>query len=310
MITYWQIIANGLAPIQEYKNDCVINAVAPTSQEIGILKTTFNVPDDIISDILDVDERSRIEFEDDQLIIILRIPVHAQTNGIPFTTIPLGLVVNPDNILVICLNENRVLSEFFNHQSRKKLNIQNRVDFILTIFLHSTNIFLRYLKQINNQTNQVEQDLERSIRNEELQKLLKLEKCLVYFTTSLRSNDFLLAKLRNSKFIQKNEFTEDLLEDVMIENRQAIEMANIYSDIQSGMMDAFASVISNNLNVIMKRLTSISIILMIPTLIASLYGMNMPNALENKSYAFAFIIVISALFSSLGILLFRKKNWF
>jgi magnesium transporter len=310
MIAYWQIISNGITPIQEYINDCIVNVINPTEQEISILRTTFDVPEDIISDILDVDERSRIEFEEDQLIIILRIPLQTSQNGIPFTTIPLGLIVTKKNIVVICREENQVLSEFFNRHSRKKVIIQNHIDFILNIFLHSTNIFHRYLKQINNQTNEVEQDLAKSVRNEELQKLLKLEKCLVYFTTSLRSNDYLLSRLKNSKTIRMNENTEDLLEDVMIENRQAIEMANIYSDIQSGLMDAFASVISNNLNIVMKRLTSISIILMIPTLVASFFGMNVPNFFETSKIGFISIVILSALISLTAILIFRKKKWF
>ncbi len=310
MITYWQIISKGITPINEYINDCVVNVINPSDQEIGILRTTFNVPEDIISDILDVDERSRIEFEEDQMIIILRIPLQAQQNSIPFTTIPLGLVVSKKNIIVICREENQVISEFFNRHSRKKVMIQNQIDFILNVFLHTTTIFHRYLKQINNQTNDVERDLAKSVRNEELQKLLKLEKCLVYFTTSLRSNDYLLSKLKNSKSIQMNEETEDLLEDVIIENRQAIEMANIYSDIQSGMMDAFASVISNNLNIVMKRLTSISIILMIPTLIASYFGMNVPNFIEDSKVGFVVIFILSALISLTTILIFRKKKWF
>jgi magnesium transporter len=137
-----------------------------------------------------------------------------------------------------------------------------------------------------------------------------MEKCLVYFITSLKSNELLLAKLRNSKFFKVNEFDEDLLEDVIIENKQAVEMANIYSDIQSGMMDAFASVISNNLNVVMKQLTSITIILMIPTLIASFYGMNIPNYLERSRYGFGLVIILSVMLSGIGLFFFRKKRWF
>src|SRR3989304_363052 len=186
MITYWQIIQNGLAPIQEYITGCVRNTVNPTLDEIKILNSTFEVPEDIITDVLDVDERSRIEFEDGKIIIIMRIPIIADENGIPFTTIPLGIVISDENIIVLCSRENHVLTGFFNRQTRRRLNFNNKIDFVLTIFLHTTHVFHRYLKNINQQTSQVEKDLERSTRNEELQKLLKLEKCLVYFTTSLR----------------------------------------------------------------------------------------------------------------------------
>jgi magnesium transporter len=167
----------------------------------------------------------------------------------------------------------------------------------------------RYLKQINNQTGMIEQDLEKSTRNQELHRLLKMEKCLVYFTTSLRSNEMMMLKLKNSKWIRDYEFSADLLDEATIENRQAIEMAKIYSDIQSGMMDAFASVISNNLNIVMKSLTIITIILMIPTLVASIYGMNVPNRLENSMSAFWFILGGSAILATVGVLLIRRKKW-
>lgn len=205
--------------------------------------------------------------------------------------------------------ENTVLSEIFNPSKRKVVNYKNEFDLILNLFLHTTNIYHRYLRQINFQANTVEKDLERSTKNEELHKLLRLEKCLVYFTTSLRSNEFLFAKIKTSRFIKSEMYSEELLEDVMIENKQAIEMANIYSDIQSGMMDAFASVISNNLNIVMKQLTIVTIILAIPTMIASFYGMNVPNHFENTYYAFGSIIGFSIIIAAIGIVMIRKRRW-
>lgn len=310
MITYWQIISNGIAPVPEYTKECIINTINPSPEEINVLSTTFGLPEDWIADVLDLDERSRIEFEDDFLFMILRIPVINKEEGIPFTTIPMGVFIKDQNIFVVCQKENQVINGFFNKQMRRKFFPHNRVDIVLYLFLHANNLYHHYLKEINTQTNMVEKDLERSIRNRELQSLLRLEKCLVYFTTSLRGNEYILAKLKNSNYIRNNDFSEDLLEDVIVENKQAIEMSNIYSDIQSGMMDAFASVISNNLNIVMKRLTSISILLMIPTLIASLYGMNVPNFLEGNNYAFGAIVVISILLSITGLFMFRKKDWF
>jgi len=188
--------------------------------------------------------------------------------------------------------------------------VSDVLNFILKLFLRSASTYMRYLKQINQQTNMIEQDLEKSIRNKELNKLLKMEKCLVYFITSLKANELILAKLRTSRKNNISEVNEDLLEDAMIENKQALDMAQIYSDIQSGMMDAFASVISNNLNVVMKQLTLISIILMIPTLIASLYGMNVPNYLENAGWAFPAILGFSGLTAYVGVYFFRKRKWF
>ena len=157
-------------------------------------------------------------------------------------------------------------------------------------------------------TDLIEQDLEKSIKNKELNKLLKMEKCLVYFITSIKANEIVLARLRNSRKIT-TEINEDLLEDAIIENKQALEMAQIYSDIQSGMMDAFASVISNNLNIVMKQLTLISIILMIPTLIASLFGMNVPVPFGNSEWTFPLIIAISLTLSLLVVIRFRKSHW-
>ena len=309
MISYWQIISSGLLPIQTFKKGCIVNVTSPSKDEKDILKSTFQIPDDILLDVMDVDERSRLEIEDDKIIMILRIPIQTSENGIPFSTIPLGIVVSDDYILVLCQRENNLLSEFFNHRKRKLVDYNNRVDFILNLFLHTTDMYHRYLRQINFQTNMVEKDLEKSTKNEELHKLLRLEKSLVYFTTSLRSNEYLFAKFKISRFIQNNKYTEELLEDVLIENKQAIEMANIYSDIQSGMMDAFASVISNNLNFVMKQLTIVTIILAIPTMIASFYGMNVPNHFENTNFAFWSIIGFSVFIASIGIFMIRKRRW-
>ncbi len=307
MITYWQMIPNGLLPLNSFEKGCIVNVTDPTPSEIGILKTTLKVPDDFLADVLDVDERSRMEIEEDVLLMIYRIPYQNQSNGFPFTTIPLGLVLDKNSLVIICHRNNEVLDDFFS-RSGKGITIETKIDLILHLFLRTTMFYHRYLKQINNQTAMIEQDLEKSTRNQELHRLLKMEKCLVYFTTSLRSNEMMMLKLKNSKWIRDYEFSSDLLEEATIENRQAIEMAKIYSDIQSGMMDAFASVISNNLSIVMKSLTIITIVLMVPTLVASFYGMNVPNMLENNKIAFWFILGGSLVLSFLGVLLLRKKK--
>lgn len=308
MITYWQMIPNGLLPLNSFEKGCIVNVTDPTPSEIGTLKTALKVPDDFLTDILDVDERSRMEVEDDMLLMIYRIPYQNQSNGFPFTTIPLGIVLTKEHLVIICHRNNEVLDDFFS-RSGKGILIENKIDLTLHLFLRTTMFYHRYLKQINNQTGMIEADLEKSTRNKELHRLLKMEKCLVYFTTSLRSNEMMMMKLKNSKWIRDYEFSQDLLDEATIENRQAIEMAKIYSDIQSGMMDAFASVISNNLNIVMKQLTIITIILMIPTLIASFYGMNVPNRFEDNRYAFWMILGGSAIIATIGALLIRKKKW-
>jgi len=300
----------GYNEIQKTEKGCWINVIAPTPEEIQRLKEEFRLPDDTIRDILDTDERPRVEFDDDWTLIIMRIPVENQNNGVPFYTIPLGIFIRNGITLSLCLQNNEILP--FEQPSPFRAQYQIITDsynFILRLFVRSGTMYLRYLKQINQQTAMIEQDLEKSIKNRELNKLLKMEKCLVFFITSIKANEIVLAKLRNSKKIT-TEINEDLLEDAIIENKQALEMAQIYSDIQSGMMDAFASVISNNLNVVMKQLTIVSILLMIPTLIASFFGMNVPNFLETSGHAFLFIVIVSVALSLLGVVVLRKRHWF
>lgn len=299
----------GYFEIDELQPGCWINVTNPTQQEIESISADFNLPDELITDVLDIDERPRIEFEDDWTLIIFRIPVESENNGVPFVTVPLGIFITEKFTMTICIQENEILPLKQPTQLRDQYKqITDNINFILRLFLRSGNMYLRYLKQINQMTAAIEQDLEKSIKNKELNKLLKMEKCLVYFITSIKANELVLAKLRNSKKIT-TEINEDLLEDAFIENKQALEMAQIYSDIQSGMMDAFASVISNNLNVVMKQLTLISIILMIPTLIASIFGMNVPNFMENASWAMPVIITGSLLLSIFGVIAFRKRQW-
>jgi magnesium transporter len=300
----------GYIEIPKIEDGCWINVIQPTREETLKLSEEFHIPKDAIQDILDPDERPRVEFEDGWSLIIMRIPVETPHNNVPFQTIPLGIFLSDKYTLTLCLQNNEILpaeqtSPFREHYQE----ITDNINFILRLFLRSGNTYLLYLKRINQQTAFIEKELEKSIKNRELSRLLKMEKCLVYFITSIKANEIVLSKLRKAKKIT-TEINEDLLEDAMIENKQALEMAQIYSDIQSGMMDAFASVISNNLNVVMKQLTLISIILMIPTLIASIFGMNVPNYMEHANWALPAIIISSLLLSVTGVILFRKRHWF
>lgn len=301
----------GYIGIPEAEKGCWVNVSQPSTEEINRLKNEFKIPNDIIRDILDIDERPRIEFDDEWSLVIIRIPVTGAGNGLLFHTVPLGIFMTADTSITLCSTYNEVLPieqpSLYREQYQQ---VNDAFNFILKLFLRSATVYSNYLKQINQQTSNIEQDLEKSIRNRELNRLLKMEKCLVFFITSLKSNELVLSKLRYSKRNSLSELNEDLLEDAIIENKQALEMAKIYSDIQAGMMDAFASVISNNLNVVMKQLTSISIILIIPTLVASVYGMNVPNSLENSKWAFPGIIAFSILMSFAGVLTFRKRKWF
>lgn len=311
MIKIYKTLA-GYIELQNVEQGCWINVTTPDAHEISRLQTEFKVPADIVNDILDMDERPRLEHDAEWTLIILRIPISTPNDRVPFQTVPVGVFISNEFTITICNVVNEVVPEkqpsLYKEQFQQTSDVLN---FILRLFLRSATVYLNYLKHINQQTNQIEQELEKSIRNEELNRLLKMEKCLVYFITSIKANDLVIMKLKRSKrFSFDDEMNEDLYLEATIENRQAQEMAQIYSDIQSGLMDAFASVISNNLNVVMKRLTSISIILMIPTLIASFYGMNVPNLWENKAWAFFLIIVFSIGLSIFAVMIFWKKKWF
>lgn len=308
MITFYKN-ENGLRQTEKKENNSWINAVCPTKEDKKFLLNELQIPEAFYSDIEDIDERPRIEIEDGWYLIILRIPFKSDDAKLPFNTAPLGLIFKDDVFVSLTFHQTDILSDFVVYSKRKKISIENHFDLVLKLLLSSSVWFLKYLKQINQRIKLAEDNLEKSIKNEELQALLQIEKCLVFFVTSIKGNDILFRRLKNLKEHRDN-FNEDLLEDVEIELRQAEETTNIYSNILTGMMDAYASVISNNLNVIMKRLTSISIILMIPTLVASLYGMNVPNNLEENHYGFIIVILISLVISVFGVFLFKKKNLF
>ena len=309
MITFWKS-NESFEKLDTIARQCWVEVTDPTQSEINFLNNRLKIPIDLIQDILDVDERSRVELDDGWLFIVLRIPIYQENSRLPYITIPFGLFISTKIIVTVCAYQNEIVPNLVQLAKSMKIKTTDAPDFILKTFLISANWYLRFLKQINIHTNIIERELEKSTRNKELQKLLRMEKCLVYFISSLRSNFIVLERVRSNKLVQGYNFDEDLLEDVIIENRQAIEIANIYSDIQSSLMDAFASVIGNNQNVIMKLLTFVSIILMIPTLVASLYGMNVPNGLEDNPFAFAGILIVSLVFAIVGGLIFKRVKGF
>ncbi len=308
MIKIFKTYGESTKLIAQYEEDAWINMIQPTEEECNFISQKFNIPLDFLLDPLDINERSRVEIEDDSVLVVLRIPIFNEDNeDIPYVTMPVGIIFTEQIIITVCNKEVELLRRFREGKIRN-FSTAKRSRFLLQIFLQTALLYLRYLKDIDNKTSILEEELHKSMRNEELIKLLNIEKSLVFFTTSLRANELMMERLQRSSFIKMDPDDEDLLEDVIIENKQAIEMANIYSSILSGMMDAFASVISNNLNVVMKFLTSVTIILMIPTLIASIYGMNIPLPLQNSPHAFLIIMVLSVVLSILGIHIFRKKE--
>lgn len=300
---------NGLIESAAWIPNCWINVECPTEEEKKYLLEELKIPEEFYNDIEDIDERPRIEIENGWTLIIIRIPVNTDNVKLPFSTIPVGVVFKGEICVTISFHKTEMLTDFVIYTQRKNKDIKDNFDLVLKLLLSSSVWYLKYLKQVNQKIKLAEDNLEQSIKNEELQALLQIEKCLVFFMTSLKGNDILLHRIKNIKS-QRESYDADLLEDVEIELRQAQETTNIYSDILTGTMDAYASVISNNMNAIMKQMTSISIILMIPTLIASLYGMNVPNDLEDNDYGIWVIILVSVLLSAFGVFLFKKKRWF
>jgi len=275
----------GIIPIAEWEKNCWMHIETPTAEDKRYLTEELGVPLSFLNDLDDIDERARIDDEDDWFFVILRVPYKDIASDLPYATAPLGLIFKEDIFISVINVHTEVIEDFVLYSGRKNKNYHHYYDLVLRLILSSSVWFLKYLKQIDQLIKSAENQLQRSIRNEELQNLLELEKCLVYFTTSIRGNEILLNRIKNLK-PNITLIDPELLEDVEIEIKQAQEITGIFSDILSGMMDAYASVISNNLNIVMKRLTSISIILMIPTLIASFFGMNVKNFLEEANWSF------------------------
>jgi magnesium transporter len=309
MISYYKNGIKGLVDCEIFEPDCWINVETPAAADKSYLINELQIPENFYDDIEDIDERPRIEFEDGWYLVILRIPVKTDQANLPFSTVPLGIIFKGNIFASICFHATDLIPDFIRHMRRKAIDKKSNFDIVLRLLLSSSVWYHKYLKMINKEIKLAETKLEKSIRNEDLQALMQIEKCLVYFTTSLKGNDILVQRVRNIREF-KNTHDQELVEDVEIELRQAQDTTKIYSDILSGMMDAYASVISNNLNIIMKLLTSISIILMIPTLIASFYGMNVPNVFQENHYGFWIVMLISFSISALCVFVFRKMKLF
>lgn len=310
MITTWKQENRKLVTGTREDGRVWVDARNVTRDDIRELETEYGIDTEIIMDILDQDELSRIDREDDYTLIIVRLPIFLAANEVSYFTIPLGILLFPDMVLTICWADCEVLHDLTNNRVRG-LTLSDLPAFVVRVLARADLIYLRYLKEINRRSGTIELELQKSVRNNELIQLLNLEKSLVYFTTSLKSNQLLFEKLMKTRLIQLDEEDRDWLEDVATDNRQAIEMADIYSNILSGMMDAFASVISNNLSIVMKRLTVISLVLMIPTMITSFFGMNVPLPLETLPGHTALIaILLTCLASSVVamVLLQDKKS--
>ncbi|NDW12050.1 magnesium transporter CorA family protein [Bacteroides sp. 214] len=293
----------------EWIPNCWINIECPDAGDLNYLINELKVPESFLKDISDIDERPRLETEGNWLLTIFRVPIPNQKEDTPFTTVPIGVLTNDDLIISVCYHQTEMIPDFIRYSLRKEIQVRNKLDLILRL-LHSSSVwFLKYLKQIQIDVKRAERELEKSIRNEDLTRLMKLQSTMVYFNTSIRGNQVVTNRLHNI-FSDTDFLDKDLYEDVLIEQEQAYSTVKIYSDILTGTMDAFASIISNNVGTIMKRMTSISIILMVPTLIASFYGMNVDVYVDHIPHAFALIVVASIVLSASAFFVFKKIKWF
>ena len=306
MKTYWNI-SGKLNTIKEWQPNCWIQVTCPTEQEQQELEETYNIPDDFISDISDTDERARYEYDDGWMLIILRIPyVKEIRSRTPYTTVPLGIIHKRDVTITVCNFETNMMLDFVSFQQKRGEGFTDYVDMIFRLFLCSAVWYLKRLKQISNLIDKAKHNLDQEVNNESLIGLSRLQDSLTYFVTSIRGNENLLAKLKFK--LQVDELDADLIEDVNIEMSQAREITSIYTDILESTMDTYSSIINNNMNTVMRTLTSVSIIMMFPTLISSLFGMNLINGMETSQWGFAIALILSVLVSGVTWWILRRKR--
>lgn len=286
-----------------------IHLMNPTDKEIELISKSLDIQEEMLKAALDEEERSRVEVEDGAILSLVDIPVLEDEEAYyTYSAVPLGIIIKDSSIVTVCLKDSSIIRDFTNGRV-KGFDTNKKSRFLFQLLFNTSTKYLQYLRQIDKSSQRIQSELHRSMKNKELIQLLDLENSLVYFSTSLRGNERVIDKLEKSTIIKLYEEDRELLEDVAVENRQALEMCNIYRDILSGTMDAFASVISNNLNIVMKLLTSITILISIPTLIASFLGMNvggLPG--QNTHWGFVGAVVVSILATGVtAFFLFRKK---
>ena len=306
MKTYWNT-QGGLTQLTEWESNCWIQMTCPTDEDQHELEERFNIPDYFMSDISDTDERARYEYDDGWMLIILRIPyVKEIRSRTPYTTVPLGIIHKRDVTITVCYYETNMMIDFVSFQQKRGVGFTDHVDMIFRLFLSSAVWYLKRLKQISMLIDKAKRNLDKEVNNESLIGLSRLQDSLTYFQTSIRGNETLLSKLKFK--LQIDELDADLIEDVNIEMTQARETTNIYSNILESTMDTYQSIINNNMNNVIRTLTSVTIIMMFPTLIASLFGMNLINGMEENPLGFVFAIVLSVLVSVGCWWIFRFKR--
>ena len=306
MKTYWNT-TGCLKMLDEWQPNCWIQVTCPTDEDQRMLEEQFNIPDYFLPDISDTDERARYEYDDGWMLIILRIPyVKEIRSRTPYTTVPLGIIHKRDVTITVCYYETNMMIDFVSFQQKRGAGFTDYVDMIFRLFLSSAVWYLKRLKQINTLIEKAKRNLDHNVDNESLIGLSRLQDSLTYFQTSIRGNENLLQKLKFK--LQVDELDADLIEDVNIEMTQARETTSIYSDILESTMDTYSSIINNNMNNVMRTLTVVTIIMMFPTLVAGLFGMNLINGMENSSIGFIVALIISIGGSALTWLFLRYKR--
>ena len=306
MKTFWNT-KGGLHTINEWESNCWMQITCPTDEDRKMLEEQYEIPDYFLSDISDTDERARYEYDDGWMLIILRIPyVKEVRSRTPYTTVPLGIIHKRDVTITVCYYETNMMIDFVSFQQRRGEGFVDYVDMIFRMFLSSAVWYLKRLKQINLLIDKAKRDMDHNVDNSSLISLSRLQDSLTYFLTAIRGNETLLQKLRFK--LQVDELDADLIEDVNIEMSQARETARIYSEILDSTMETYRGIINNNMNTVMRTLTSVSIILMFPTLISSLFGMNLVNGMEDSLFGFPIALAISLVVSvgSWAFLRFKK----
>ena len=309
MISYWKC-KEGFGEIHQWKSGCWVKVTNPTADELATLQERFDVPLDFIDDAEDSEERPRVDHEDNWLLVFVRVPAkRVDADGeTQFTTAPLAVLIRDDVFITVNYYDNEVLDDFLVWSRRRRLTACKGYDLLLSLMLSTAVWYLKYLKQMSNMMNAAEERLELKMDNDELMRMMGLGKFLIYFITSIKGNATVLARLKMR--LRTLPYDRDLLEDVEIETQQALDTASIYSNILERQQETYSSVIGNNLNRIMKTLTVVTILLMIPTVIAGYYGMNVPNGMESWPWGFPFAIIVSIVLIAIGYAFIRHSKFF
>ena len=309
MISYWKC-KDGFSEINQWKSGCWIKVTNPSAEDLSLLKERFALPLDFTHDAEDIEERPRVDHEDNWLLVFIRVPCKRidEDRENVFSTAPLAILLRDDVFITVSYYDNEVLDDFIQWSNRRHLNSCKGYDLLVSLMLSTSVWYLKYLKQMNTMMNLAEEQLEQKMDNDQLMRMMGLGKFLIYFITSLKGNATVLARIKLR--VRTLPHDEALLEDAEIETQQAIDTAEIYSVILERQQETYSSVIGNNLNRIMKTLTVVTILLMIPTVIAGYYGMNVPNNMEGWQFGFPFAIVLSLLLMAIGYIFIRHSKFF